>query len=162
MKILPRFGPYFSIAYTKDQYLLIGLTPESYHRQVGTAWLKLEKFERAIEHFSAASDNANSRYDYVTLGYCYACLNRWAESAKAYRLGVGDWDDPITALALAEAEFRSGNTEESKKILALVDIKHAPLSLGVRRRWHKDEFNPANPRILPLWKHHIPLQPWQQ
>jgi len=99
------------VFYKEVQYWCVGLTPEHYHLYQARRWSELENFNASAKHlrkYLACSNKAQVRAE---LGWCLGVLGRWAEAATEYETATANWSHPALRLALAEALFRSGNTQ---------------------------------------------------
>ena len=61
------------------------------------------------------------------MGGSHAAMGEWEDARTAFRSIKDIWSEPSMAAALAEAEMKSGNVDEARKIVATVEASHPDL-----------------------------------
>jgi tetratricopeptide (TPR) repeat protein len=105
------------IAYTELQYWLVGLMPETYHVLQSRNYEQLGAYSRAAHHcrrFLELKDHPEVR---ARLGLCCSLLGQHLDAVREYKKALAQWEHPAIVLALAQAEFRSGNVERARALL---------------------------------------------
>ena len=112
------------LIYHQIVYWLAGTTPEAHHANLASIWYELGNHRNCIEHCEKYLTYEESDYVKAMLGYSQGALSNWKKAAVAYRSISGLWSEPSFALGLAEAEFRCGNIDKAREIVATVSVSH--------------------------------------
>jgi hypothetical protein len=122
--VLKNFVAHFRLVYNEITYWVIGNTPEEHHANAAYFRYQLGHHRKCIEQCNKYLAYSQSDRVKSMLGYSLGAVQNWEEAALAYRSVTNLWEQPATAVGLAEAEFRSGNEIEARKILATVEVSY--------------------------------------
>ncbi len=105
-------------------YWTVGTTPEAHHANLASCWFELDRYRRCIEHCEKYLDYEDSTYIRGLLGSSQLLAGDWNQAADTLRSIKDLYSEPELALALAEAEMQSGNSDEARKIVATIEVSH--------------------------------------